>query len=200
MYPRARLDTLTDGLFAVAMTLLVLDLRLPDGFQPHDANDLVQGVIGLAPKFLPYVLSFGVLGLRWLSGIQVRSPDEDLGSAYVHWWLLYLLFVTCFPFVTIVVGRFPDLAPAIWFYAGNTLILSVIGLRLLALIPDVEPGKQRDHQFLLAVLIVSSGLAIVVSFIDPRHALWPYALGFAVLVITNRLREWRLKGDHDRAQ
>lgn len=193
MYPRARLDALTDGLFAVAMTLLVLDLRLPDDFQPHDASELIQGLIALTPKFLPYALSFGVLGLRWLSGIQVRSPDENLGSEYVHWWLLYLLFTTCFPFVTIVVGRFPNLAPAIWLYAGNTLILSAIGLRLLALIPDVEPGKQRDHQFLLAVLIVSSGLAIGWSFIGPRHALWPYVMGFCVVVIANRLRERRLK-------
>lgn len=150
-------------------------------------------MIALTPKFLPYVLSFGVLGLRWLSGIQVRSPDEDLDSAYVHWWLIYLLFTTCFPFVTIVVGRFPDLAPAIWLYAANTSIVSAVGFRLLVLIPDVEPDERRNHQLLLIVLIVSSGLAVGWSFIDPRQALWPYVLGFAVLVIANRLRERRLK-------
>ena len=38
MYPKARLDALTDGLFGVAMTILVLDVRLPDNFHPHTAN------------------------------------------------------------------------------------------------------------------------------------------------------------------
>ena len=48
------------------MTLLVLDVRLPEDFAPRDANDLLKGLLGLAPKFLPYVLSFAVLGLRAL--------------------------------------------------------------------------------------------------------------------------------------
>jgi uncharacterized membrane protein len=73
MFSKARLDTLSDGIFGVAMTLLILDVRLPDDFHPKDGGELVQGLLGLWPKFLPYVLSFGVLGLRWLSNIEVRS-------------------------------------------------------------------------------------------------------------------------------
>ena len=85
MYPRARIDALTDGVFAVAMTLLVLDVRLPEEFRPHDANELLEALRGLAPKFVPYVLSFLVLGLRWLSNIQMRSRGEFLGREYVVW-------------------------------------------------------------------------------------------------------------------
>jgi len=62
MFPKARLDALSDAVFGVAMTLLVLDVRLPEDFHPQDANELVQAIFGLMPKFLPYVLSFGVLG------------------------------------------------------------------------------------------------------------------------------------------
>jgi uncharacterized membrane protein len=54
VYPRARLDALSDAVFGVAMTLLVLDVRLPEEFQPRDAHDLLQALLGLAPKFLPY--------------------------------------------------------------------------------------------------------------------------------------------------
>ena len=87
MFSKARLDTLSDGIFGVAMTLLILDVRLPEDFHPQDGGELVQGLIALWPKFLPYVLSFGVLGLRWLSNIEVRSRAEYVNREYVHWWL-----------------------------------------------------------------------------------------------------------------
>src|ERR1019366_10372632 len=105
---------LSDGIFGVAMTLLILDVRLPDDFHPKDGGELVQGLTGLWPKFLPYLLSFGVLGLRWLANIEVRTRAEFVNREYVNWWLLYHLLITCVPFTTIVVGRFAHLAPAIW--------------------------------------------------------------------------------------
>ena len=75
-------------------------------FTPMHVAELVQGLLALWPKFLPYVVSFGVLGLRWLSNIEVRTRAEFVNREYVNWWLLYLLLITCVPFTTIVVGRF----------------------------------------------------------------------------------------------
>jgi uncharacterized membrane protein len=185
MYPKARLDALSDGVFGVAMTLLVLDVRLPEEFHPHDANELLQALFGLAPKFLPYVISFGVLGLRWLSSIQVRSRGEMFGREYVRWWLLYLLLITCVPFTATVVGRFANLAPAIWLYAGNTILISAVAFRLMALTPDIERGDHlRVRYASLILLMVSSLLAIAVSFVSPGQALWALALNFAAPVIS----------------
>ncbi len=95
MFPRARFDALSDGIFAVAMTLLVLDLRLPEDFHPHDERELLHALYELTPRFIPYALSFLVLGLRWLSGLQLRSHTETFGRGYFKWWPLYLLLVTC---------------------------------------------------------------------------------------------------------
>jgi uncharacterized membrane protein len=86
MFSKSRLDTLSDGIFGVAMTLLILDVRLPDDFHPQDGGELIQGLVGLWPKFLPYVLRFGVLGLRRLSNIEVRSRVEYVNREYVNWW------------------------------------------------------------------------------------------------------------------
>jgi uncharacterized membrane protein len=49
MLPKARLDALHDGIFSVAMTLLVLDVRLPEEFHPRDAAELLQAIAGLWP-------------------------------------------------------------------------------------------------------------------------------------------------------
>jgi uncharacterized membrane protein len=180
MFSKARLDTLSDGIFAVAMTLLILDVRLPDEFHPRDGADLVQGLIDLWPKFLPYALSFGVLGLRWLSNIEIRTRAEYVNREYVNWWLLYLFLITCVPFTTMVVGRFAHFAPAIWLYAGNTLLIAAVGLRLVQITPHLEQGDHlRQRQLLGLLLIVSSLSAIALSFFNSRAALWMLALNFA---------------------
>jgi uncharacterized membrane protein len=188
MYPKARLDALSDAIFGVAMTLLVLDVRLPDAFQPHDGPELMRGLLSLIPKFLPYMLSFVVLGLRWLSNIHLRSREESCSGQYAAWWLGYHLLITCVPFTTIVVGRFVEFAPAIWLYAGNTILISLVAFRLLALTPSFERRDHlRDRQIALSLLIASSLLAIGWSFISPHQALWALALNAASPMIGRRL-------------
>jgi uncharacterized membrane protein len=180
MYPRARLDALSDAIFGVAMTLLVLDVRLPEEFHAQNASQLIEALWGLLPKFVPYVLSFLVLGLRWLSTVQLRSQAEGYGRDYTGWWLFYLLLITCVPLTTIIVGRFGNFAPAIWLYAGNTALLGLVAFRLMARTPDLKHDEfLRDRQASQAVLIAASLLAIAVSFVAPRQALWAFLLNFA---------------------
>lgn len=187
MFSKARLDTLSDGIFSVAMTLLILDVRLPENFQPQDAGELLNGLADLWPKFLPYALSFGVLGLRWLANVELRTRAEFVSREYANWWLLYLMLITCVPFSTIVIGRFAHLAPATWLYAGHTLLIALVGMRLVRITPGLEPGDHLRHrQMSVVLLIVSSLLAIALSFVVPQHALWAFMINFA----TPLIRRW----------
>jgi len=154
MYPKARLDALHDGVFSVAMTLLVLDVRLPDDFHPADGGELLQGLLKLWPKFLPYLLSFTVLGLRWLASIQIRSGAESFNREYVNWWLFYLL------------------------------LIALISMRMVALTPELERGDRLRRRTTSALfLALSSLLTLVLSFVSPGIALWALALNFAQPVI-----------------
>jgi hypothetical protein len=97
------------------------------------------------------------------------------------------MLITCVPFSTIVVGRFGHFTPAIWLYAGHTLLIAAVGLRLVAITPHLEQGEHLGHrQFSAILLIVSSLLAMALSFIHPRAALWALALNFAAPLI----RKW----------
>jgi uncharacterized membrane protein len=184
MFPRTRLDALTDGIFSVAMTLLVLDVRLPEDFNPSDGAELLRGIAKLWPKILPYLLSFGVLGLRWISNLEVRSGSEYFNRKYVNWWLVYLLLITCVPFTTIVVGRFERFGPAIWLYAGHTFLIALISMRLIALTPNVEGGDRLRLRKMSAMLLAASSmLAIALSLATPRFALWALALNFVPAVL-----------------
>ena len=181
MYPKNRLEALTDGIFAVAMTLLVLDLRIPDEIgRPTDEESLVHALLALTPKLIPYLLSFYLLGVSWLSLIKVRSRSEVVGAGYARWCLLYLLFVTLLPFSTVVMGRFTAYAAATALYAANIGLVAATGFLLMSVLPDpVRDAHWLDRRVSLVVLFASCVLTIVLSFITPGNALWALALNLA---------------------
>ena len=91
-----RLQTLADGVFAVAMTLLVLDLRLPES-EAGSSSALWSQVTDLAPQFAAYLLSFTMLATFWLAEHTIlercRASDRMLAWAC----LAFLFFVSTFP-------------------------------------------------------------------------------------------------------
>lgn len=130
---KLRLDALTDGVFAVAMTLLVIDLKLPESFHPSNAEEFLHGLGDLKTQFLVYVVSFIVLGLRWMSLAKMSRRHETVEDSYVHWALLHLLLITLVPFCTAVVGRYAAFAPALWLYCGNTIAAALVAMRMVSL-------------------------------------------------------------------
>lgn len=176
MYPKSRIDALTDGLFAVAMTILVLDVRLPEAFHADSAG-LLGALRALWPKFFPYALSFYVLGSTWLGSIKLRSTAESVSKRYASHWLFYLFVATCLPFSTSVVGQFAHLRPAVWLYSLNMAALALLGYRLIVL----RPGPPDDERALsrkvgLTFVVATSAACIALSAIDPGKALLVYLL------------------------
>jgi uncharacterized membrane protein len=188
MYPKVRIDALTDGIFAVAMTILVLDLRLPDEFHPADDGAVAHAVLGLWPKFLPYVLSFYVLGSTWLANIKLKSRGESVDKTYASWWLLLMLLATCVPFSTTLIGRFVHHAPSVWFYSANLAGLAATGYRLVLLPPHPQDDENtRGRKLSLLVLLGTSALCAGFSVIDPAAALWVYALNIFAPRLARRI-------------
>jgi hypothetical protein len=83
------------------------------------------------------------------------------------------------PFSTIAVGRYANLAPAIWLYAGHILLIALIRMRMAALTPDLDRDHLRRRMMSAAYLAVSALLAIALSFVSTKIALWALALNFA---------------------
>jgi uncharacterized membrane protein len=188
MYPRVRIDALSDGIFAVAMTILVLDLRLPDDFHPVDDGAMARALLELGPKFFPYALSFYVLGSIWLAATKLRTRAEFFDKRYVSWWLLQLLLATCLPFSSSVIGRFASHAPSIWLYSANLAALAAVGLRLVTLTPGLEDDAHTlDRKVSSVILIGTSLLCVGLSLINPGQALWVFALNVGASPIARRL-------------
>jgi len=123
---RERLAALSDGVFAVAMTLLVLDLRAPTYDAVHSERELAVALAALAPRFATYLMSFLTLGIFWV-GQQaqldrlVRS-DRDLG--WIH--LGFLFAVTLVPFSTALLAEHMTYRVALLVYWGNILLLGAL--------------------------------------------------------------------------
>lgn len=184
---KVRLDALTDGVFAVAMTLLIIDLKLPEGFNPTSADELLHGLLELKTQFLVYVISFIVLGLRWMSLAKLSRLHETVDDRYVHWALVHLLLITCVPFTTMVVGRYGGVAPAIWLYCGVTIIAGLVAARLASLAaPHIGAEDALDRRVGLAVVIAVSVLVLFVSFWQPKYAMWIYLLN----IFAPAVRRW----------
>ncbi|MDR3536796.1 MAG: TMEM175 family protein [Acetobacteraceae bacterium] len=121
-----RLAALSDGVFAVAMTLLVLDLKVPAADAVQGEHDLWQALVVLAPRLLIYFMSFMTLGIFWI-GQQTQlnhlaRSDRDL--SWIH--LAFLCAITLTPFSTSLMAEFIVFRVALVAYWLNVLVLGII--------------------------------------------------------------------------
>lgn len=121
-----RLAALSDGVFAVAMTLLVLDLRAPAAESIHSEHDLLTALGALAPRIVTYLMSFMTLGIFWF-GQQTqldRLEKSDRDLAWLH--IAFMFAVTLVPFTTALLSEFIALRTALLVYWANILLLGIL--------------------------------------------------------------------------
>jgi uncharacterized membrane protein len=122
----ARLAALSDGLFAIAMTLLVLDLRVPAGEAIHGEQDLWRALVGLTPRLVPYLMSFLTLGIFWV-GQQTQLNHFTRTDRHLTWIHLgFLLAVSVMPFSTALLAEFIGYRTALIIYWLNILVFGVL--------------------------------------------------------------------------
>lgn len=145
--PRSRLEGLTDGVFAFAMTLLVINIELPRDFHPKTNQEFLHALSGLSGTFTAYLITFFVLVGFWSGRAQEEISEPDVASpAYARATLFHLLGVTFLPFSMLAVSRY-DLAAAVWIYGANMIWLAVTALaisRAANAIAAAAPARRTD--------------------------------------------------------
>jgi uncharacterized membrane protein len=117
-----RLAALSDGIFAVAMTLLVLDLHLPTTAQVHNERDLLTALSALGPQWVIYGMSFLTLGIFW-AGQQTQLNHIGEGTRDLTWIHLGFLFsITLMPLSTRLLGEFINYRLALGLYWLNLFV------------------------------------------------------------------------------
>jgi uncharacterized membrane protein len=117
-----RLAALSDGIFAVAMTLLVLDIHIPSAEGIHSEADLLHALAGLAPQGIAYVMSYLTQGIFW-AGQQTQLNHMREGSRDLTWIHLAFLFtITTLPLTTRLLAEFITYRTALLLYWLNILL------------------------------------------------------------------------------
>jgi uncharacterized membrane protein len=164
-----RLAALSDGIFSVAMTLLVLDLRVPAAEAIHSEHDLRRVLIALSPRLVVFLMSIMTNGIFWV-GQQTQLnyfARSDRNLVWIH--IAFLCCVSVTPFSTALLAEFIHYRTALLVYWSNILLL---GLTLLwswsyatrahllvdDLPPEVHPAIIR--RILIAQSLYAAGAAL----------------------------------------
>ena len=193
----ARVEAFSDGVFAFAVTLLVLAVRIP---RPEDSADLQHMLLDQWPSYVAFALSFTVVGTIWanhrLAFAHIARSDHVLVSLN----LLELMSVAFVPVPTAVLGYWigssgHNRLVAVLFYGGTLFFLGIFhnviwwyaaySARLTS--PSLSKRKRRALTLTWLAGPILYGLAVALAFIDPRVAIGMFVvLGILYLLPTPR--------------
>ena len=181
-----RIEAFSDGVFAIAITLLILDLKVPM-LPPGGVGfiDLFKALVDLWPSYLVYVLSFVTIGIYWANHHYLFKLFRQTNHVLNLLNLLLLLWVCFIPFPTAVLGKFllnhTNQATAVAFYVLG-LLLPALSWFAMWLYASEHPSiiderltpryiRQMTIQYIVSVIVYA--LAIALAVIN-------YKLGFAL--------------------
>jgi uncharacterized membrane protein len=124
-----RLVFFSDAVFAIAITILVLDIRLPPGADSASSRELLLSLAGLWPEYLAFFISFWVIGLSWISHHRKFLYMQRVDNQLLALNLLMLMLIAFIPFPTAVMSENVSFT-ATCFYALTMILASVSGLIL----------------------------------------------------------------------
>jgi uncharacterized membrane protein len=178
------LHALTDGVYAIAMTLLVLELHVPDA---RSSAELWAGLIAIAPNLFSFALGFAVLGTYWVGSAINLSHLARVNRAALFLNVLQLFFIALLPFTTALLGRYPDEAAAVIVYALHLEALGlsqyahwVYVLRHPALVhAPIDAQTERAATIRILLGPAMWAVAMLLALVSPRLG---YAVFYVVLI------------------
>jgi TMEM175 potassium channel family protein len=180
-----RIEALTDGIYAVAMTLLVIDLKVPDRHEIASIVALDHALGELVWKAVAWVISFFVLAIFWLSNQRLYHYVRVVDSTLVWRGILQLAFISLLPFSASMIGGYSEAFEAHIIYNGNMVVLALMSLWQLRYVhhhPELTPEPMPTPLYRAALLRTSSlatlGLiAIVIAALHgPLYSTYVYML------------------------
>jgi uncharacterized membrane protein len=193
---RDRIVNLSDGVFAIAITLLVLDIQVPDIPENMVATELPGELLSLWPKYLGYLLSFVGISTFWMIHHSIFRPIKAYDRVLLYLNFLFLMFVAFVPFPTSLLGEYGNYQLPVAIYAATLatgrLLLTALHWystkreRLLEEAQD--PATVRF--FLIRGLTIPAIflLSIVISFFSVSAAIWIWFIMLAIETVIIRRR------------
>jgi uncharacterized membrane protein len=190
-----RVLALNDGVYAIAMTLLVVGIGVPTLEQAGSEREMLEKLDDLSPELFSFLLSFAVIGRYWFAHHEIVARIRAFDSGLIAINLVYLAFIAFLPFPTNVLGNYPENAISVALYALTVAAVSGLEVALFArayrkgLLWRELPADVYRWSRSLALSPVFFFLAsIPVAFVNPRVAIlvWFLAIPAQPLLLNRR--------------
>lgn len=185
---KGRVEALTDGIFAIAMTLLVLELKVPDLPKTAPPHELLARLAEEAPVFLGFFFSFLYCGLLWFFHHLAMHFFRHMQAALVWLNLLFLMSISILPFSCALLGHFHfDNVAVLEIYFGNLFLAGLLLLvqwlfaRKRKLISEDDPRAARTLGVRLAAFPLALAAAMLAALYRPVDGF--YAIIFVLVAV-----------------
>lgn len=188
-----RIEALADGLFAIVMTLLVLDLRVPELEPPVTAHALAYAIISQRRLFFSFAMTFVLATIFWMLHQKTLRLLHNLDRTAVFLSLAPMLFVSLLPYSTATFGRYLENATACALYFGNQFAIAFFIVCLwFKSRADAANSQEAHERRLIGVRVGSLALGClfgaIVAVPRPEYA----SMAFVVSLGISRLLGRRL--------
>jgi TMEM175 potassium channel family protein len=186
----ARALTFTDGLFAIAMTLLVVSIGVPSIPHGDSVHDLAEALNDDSAQFISFFISFVVIGRYWLAHHTFVSSLARMDQGLIALNLLYLAFIAFLPFPTALLGEYFENPLSIVIYAANVAVVSSLEVVLFShaqrhglLARPLPQDVYRYGTFMSLAPVLFFLLSIPVAFVSTTLAvcMWFLVIPFSVI-------------------
>lgn len=184
-----RIETLVDGIFAIAMTLLVLNLSIPQLTGPVQDVTIHSFLINLIPKLFTYALSFVLLAIFWKVNHSQFYYIRRINTPLLWITIIWLLFVALVPFSTSLTGEYGNLQSAQIFFDLNLLGIGLLSALIWYYatekkftVNELTPDEVHRIRKINLLLPIASLFTIGLSFINPSWS----PLAYATIIVAER--------------
>ncbi len=170
-----RLEALSDGIYAIALTLLVLELKVPVLEYRVGEAEFQQALLHLLPKALTWLLSFWVMVMFWLAQLRLYRLTKAVDWSMVWIELMQLALISLLPFSTGLMGEYGIYRTASAIYAGHLLLIALLSwvrtahlLRSPELhVAELRPEVARSLRLRVWTLTACAAAAFLLAFVAP---------------------------------
>lgn len=167
MIEKDRMMAITDGIVAIAATIMVLQLVVPD-------EPTLEGIMGQFPTLLAYIISYIQIFLTWHEHHDAFADAVCANHRILFINCLWLFFLTLLPFATALVGKNPENMIAELIFVGVLLGLNIsikVGCSALEKLNDMHMRDRKYILILQKISLIACAVAIVAAFIYPPSCL-----------------------------
>lgn len=202
---KKRVEFLTDGIFAVVMTLLVLEISIPQISSSHDdatidsaaaETELLKGLFDLWPKLLSFGISFIILAIYWLAHHRQYYYIKHVNRTLIWINFMFLMAICLLPFSASLLGEYNEQQISIFVFGANSIIIgSLLSIEWWYALShystlvheNLDPITKTTSLRRLLFGIIVYLIAIGISFVDVHLSVYFFALILISAFMPNKI-------------